>query len=245
MPINIRNKGANGEREVVNLLTAEIENLHKEMYECSGILVKCPELIRNTHQSAIGGEDIAGLPFYSVEVKRCEKVELGKWWLQTTRQSTIAPKSKFTPVDTTSVTRYTHEVSIDGSKKLQNYYVVGGQSNEKIPLLFYRQNNRPWNIMMFGYVDALNGMRIRTPVEISLNAFISWMRLDYPARIASALAAHPDFKDAPPDFDGAPRKEGSPAPIPLPKAPATKKEREPDPILTPSTEVRAAPWLRG
>jgi hypothetical protein len=41
-----------------------------------------PTLRRNTAQYADGGEDIAGLPWYAVEVKRCETLQLAKWWLQ-------------------------------------------------------------------------------------------------------------------------------------------------------------------
>lgn len=43
------------------------------------------------------------------------------------------------------------------------------------PVLFYRMNNRPWDIRMFGYLDAGKGLRVRCPVDINLPAFSVWL----------------------------------------------------------------------
>ena len=74
--INSRAKGANGEREVAALL----QRVVTEVALLYGYVA--PEIRRNTEQSQIGGEDLTGLPWWSIEVKRCERVELDKWWEQ-------------------------------------------------------------------------------------------------------------------------------------------------------------------
>lgn len=84
-----RNKGANGERELAKLL-----------YDRLGV-----ELHRNLDQSRSGGYDIEGLPDFAIEVKRQEKLEVGKWWNQTCEQA---------------------------------------EKVNRIPVLAYRQNRRPW-----------------------------------------------------------------------------------------------------
>ena len=50
------------------------------------------------------------------------------------------------------------------------------------PVLFYRMNNRPWNIRMFGYLDAGSG-RVRCPVDIGLEAFSAWFCARYKANL--------------------------------------------------------------
>ena len=74
--INSRTKGANGEREVADLL----QRVVTEVALLCGYVA--PQIRRNTEQSQIGGEDLTGLPWWSIEVKRCERVELDKWWEQ-------------------------------------------------------------------------------------------------------------------------------------------------------------------
>ena len=70
--INSRQKGAAGEREVAKILQQVV----------NGVALQCgyvsPTIRRNTEQSQIGGEDLTGLPWYSFEIKRCERVELDK-----------------------------------------------------------------------------------------------------------------------------------------------------------------------
>lgn len=50
------------------------------------------------------------------------------------------------------------------------------------PVLFYRMNNRPWNIRMFGYL-IVGDKRVRCPVDIGLEAFSAWFRLRLQSRI--------------------------------------------------------------
>ena len=79
--INSRQKGANGEREVAKILQQVVNEV---ALQCGYV---SPTIRRNTEQSQIGGEDLTGLPWYSFEIKRCERVELDKWWQQTVIQA--------------------------------------------------------------------------------------------------------------------------------------------------------------
>lgn len=79
--INSRQKGANGEREVAKILQQVVNEV---ALQCGYV---SPTIRRNTEQSQIGGEDLTGLPWYSFEIKRCERVELDKWWQQTVTQA--------------------------------------------------------------------------------------------------------------------------------------------------------------
>ncbi len=79
--INARQKGANGEREVAKILQQVVNEV---ALSCGYV---APQIRRNTEQSQIGGEDLTGLPWYSFEIKRCERVELDKWWQQTVTQA--------------------------------------------------------------------------------------------------------------------------------------------------------------
>lgn len=79
--INSRQKGANGEREVAKILQQVVNEV---ALSCGYV---APQIRRNTEQAQIGGEDLTGLPWYSFEIKRCERVELDKWWQQTVTQA--------------------------------------------------------------------------------------------------------------------------------------------------------------
>ena len=68
MTINSRQKGARGERELCKWL---MDNL-------PGV----PELSRTLDQARDGGADIMLLPPFAIEVKRCQVIEIEKWWKQ-------------------------------------------------------------------------------------------------------------------------------------------------------------------
>ena len=65
--VNARTKGHNAEREFIHYL------------EKNGIT----GLARNLDQTRDGGADILGLPRLCIEVKRCEILNIEKWWQQT------------------------------------------------------------------------------------------------------------------------------------------------------------------
>lgn len=79
--INVRAKGATGEREAANLLQKVVD----EVYTKCGYVP--PKIRRNVEQTQVGGEDLVGLPWYSFEIKRVERVDLDKWWAQTLVQA--------------------------------------------------------------------------------------------------------------------------------------------------------------
>ena len=49
---------------------------------------------------------------------------------------------------------------------------VGGRE----PVLFYRKNNQPWNVRMFGQLPTAKA-NVRCPVDITLQAFMVWFQL--------------------------------------------------------------------
>ena len=71
MPINSRNKGAAGEREVAKIID-----------DLLGVKVQ-----RNLDQWRAGGYDLTGLEGWAIEVKRAKKPLLTAWWAQTIEQA--------------------------------------------------------------------------------------------------------------------------------------------------------------
>jgi Holliday junction resolvase len=71
-----RQKGHDGERDIVKLLQPIVE-----------LVIGEKALRRNLMQSREGGYDICGLDHLAIEVKRCETLEVEKWWRQTLRQA--------------------------------------------------------------------------------------------------------------------------------------------------------------
>jgi hypothetical protein len=69
--INARSKGAGGERELIGYLQATVDKI---------VGVGTIKLERNLEQVRSGGVDVVGIPWLSAEIKRCEKLELNKWW---------------------------------------------------------------------------------------------------------------------------------------------------------------------
>ncbi|QQM18192.1 RusA-like Holliday junction resolvase [Stenotrophomonas phage Salva] len=79
MPINIRAKGANGEREVATMMNEIVERVCKE----EGLsLPPKPAIQRNQNQSAVGGSDLTNPFGYAIEVKRQETLAVNTWWKQ-------------------------------------------------------------------------------------------------------------------------------------------------------------------
>ncbi len=83
MAINIRQKGAEGERQVIKILRFELDLAITEcmLSEAERDLFK-HVLQRNTMQAAIGGNDISGSIGLSIEVKRQEALSINTWWKQ-------------------------------------------------------------------------------------------------------------------------------------------------------------------
>lgn len=83
MGINIRQKGAEGERQVIKMLTPVIIDVMKELeYPQDKIDAALKMVQRNQNQSAVGGNDLSNTFGMSIEVKRQEQLSVGTWWAQ-------------------------------------------------------------------------------------------------------------------------------------------------------------------
>ncbi len=77
--INIRNKGANGEREVATWMNEIIERVCRE----EGVPAPVKPIIqRNQNQSAVGGSDLTNPFGFAIEIKRQETLAVNTWWNQ-------------------------------------------------------------------------------------------------------------------------------------------------------------------
>lgn len=142
MPLNARVKGGTGEREIALSLNGAIGVTMKEMGFPDTLVQKgFTQVQRNQNQSAVGGKDLVGVFGLAVEVKRCEVLELKKWWAQA---------------------------------------CASAAREDEIPVLLYRQNNKPWHAMLHGQIlvpSGLNGEQyFTTPVIISWEAFLIWFK---------------------------------------------------------------------
>lgn len=199
MTINSRNKGAAGEREVIHLVQTIMDEVAEEAsqaYKCS---FQFPRLIRNTLQSAQGGEDIHGLPWYAIEVKRCEKLDVGRWWLQTTRQAAAHNANDYVTtlrlelssaamVSSDAVLRQAGGVSFGGRPVERVVSLLGEVARpQRVPVLVYRQSQQPWRVVIWGSLATLDGKAIRCPVDIAWVAFALWLRIDLRVRLKAEL----------------------------------------------------------
>ncbi len=76
-----RNKGQRGEREVIKLLQPVVT----KVYQRHGLTP--PVLERNQNQSNLGGSDMVGLAWLSLEVKYHEVLQIASWWNQAKKQA--------------------------------------------------------------------------------------------------------------------------------------------------------------
>lgn len=77
--VNIRTKGATGERDVIGLLEPIVRNV---MARHGVVPPEKPILQRNQNQSAVGGSDITNPLGLCIEVKRQEQLAINTWWKQ-------------------------------------------------------------------------------------------------------------------------------------------------------------------
>lgn len=77
-----RDKGARGEREVIDILQPIVDNA----YRAAGLQPPC--LKRTSSMQADGGGcDVHGIDWLALEVKRCETLQLEAWWRQCLAQA--------------------------------------------------------------------------------------------------------------------------------------------------------------
>lgn len=88
-----RNKGKRAEREVIALIQPVVTDAYEQARK------RVPVLQRNTIQSDLGGHDISGLEWLSLEVKHHAKSAIPGWWRQCTEQAaTMGVHRSLTPV---------------------------------------------------------------------------------------------------------------------------------------------------
>lgn len=79
MSINVRQKGAEGEREVAKALEAIIRKAYNDL----GYPLPDTAIVqRNQNQSAVGGSDLTNTYGLAIEVKRQEALSVNTWWKQ-------------------------------------------------------------------------------------------------------------------------------------------------------------------
>jgi len=77
--INVRQKGAEGERQVIKAL----EPIVRRLYEKHGLTLPAKDIIqRNQNQTAVGGKDLVNTFSLAIEVKRQETLSVPAWWRQ-------------------------------------------------------------------------------------------------------------------------------------------------------------------
>ena len=81
--INIRQKGAGGEREICDVLNTILKNVMTRMnYPAEEIAKAANSVQRNQNQTAVGGNDLSNTFGMSIEVKRQEQLAINGWWAQ-------------------------------------------------------------------------------------------------------------------------------------------------------------------
>lgn len=83
-------KGKRGEREIVRALQPIVDRVIKEVNDTKQDGEERAEsvrLLRNSLQSAVGGQDIVGLPWLMLEIKYQETTYLTNWWHQALEQT--------------------------------------------------------------------------------------------------------------------------------------------------------------
>lgn len=81
MGIDIRQKGAEGERQVMKILN----DIVQEVRVAKGLDKFAKEDLpfqRNQNQTAVGGDDLTNPYKLSIEVKRQEQLSINTWWKQ-------------------------------------------------------------------------------------------------------------------------------------------------------------------
>lgn len=89
MNINIRQKGAEGERQVAKALNEVITTILRKQEWSPAIVAGCQQRVqRNQNQSAVGGCDLSNVFGLAIEVKRQEALSVNSWWTQCVESAT-------------------------------------------------------------------------------------------------------------------------------------------------------------
>lgn len=81
--INIRQKGAEGEREICRMLNPIVQKVMIRLnFPEEQILSSEYTIQRNQNQSAVGGCDLTNTFGLAIEIKRQEQLQINTWWKQ-------------------------------------------------------------------------------------------------------------------------------------------------------------------
>lgn len=132
-------KGKRAERDIADRL----RKIVAEVDDTDHISIE-----RNQNQSAVGGADIEGLPFLSIEVKHHKTLALGSWWAQCVKQT-----------DATNVVRR----------------ASGGMI--AAPCLIYKQHGRGWRVRMRTLLPVGTGYPdVSVISDLSFDHFAFWLK---------------------------------------------------------------------
>lgn len=140
MPVNSREKGKSGEREIVKLLQAAFPEY---------------EIKRNLREQAADGcADVIGLPHYSIEVKNHASPTQGaiaKWWEQAVEQGA---KSRNEPVLFFKIPRQAWRVvTLDVSASALGYSDYDSTITMSVPLFVKRARS---NLSAWALVESIS-----------------------------------------------------------------------------------------
>jgi hypothetical protein len=138
--INIRQKGADGERQVIKMLTPIIVAVMTDMGAPKEDIENATKMVqRNQNQSAVGGNDLSNTFGISIEVKRQEQLAINTWWQQ---------------CETAAI------------------------RNNELPVLIFKQNNKPWRFITYGFLHAPakegGWTSVKARVEFNQETFERW-----------------------------------------------------------------------
>jgi hypothetical protein len=86
--INVRTKGAVGEREIAAVLNKIIQDELRQNGRSEEEIESFKYHVqRNTNQSAVGGKDLINTFGYAIEIKRQQALSIKAWWQQCCRQA--------------------------------------------------------------------------------------------------------------------------------------------------------------
>lgn len=84
--INIRTKGAEGEREIIR----HLEPIVRRAMSTMGHAVGDKAIVqRNQNQTAVGGCDLTGTFGLAIEIKRQEQLSISTWWAQACKSAEL------------------------------------------------------------------------------------------------------------------------------------------------------------
>lgn len=159
MSINIRQKGAEGERQVAKILNSIIQSVMEQLeYPEEEIEAAKTAVQRNQNQSAVGGNDLSNTFGMSIEVKRQEQLAVNTWWKQTLE---AANRNNELPVLIYRQNRKPWRIRTFAYLHVPSEAVSGGWANTQAVVEFDEKQFKSW-FAMWVRGSLLGGKDVRT-----------------------------------------------------------------------------------